>query len=46
MLSPATLCMARPHASCVWQQLALTVVDATIVDDTKADTPVLAVEGA
>ena len=24
----------------VWQQ-ALTVVDATIVDDTKADTPVL-----
>ena len=42
MLSPATLCMARPHASCVWQQVALTVVDATIVDDdTKADTPVL-----
>ena len=25
----------------VWQQAALTVVDATIVDDTKADTPVL-----
>ena len=26
----------------VWQQLALTVVDASIVDaDTKADTPVL-----
>ena len=25
----------------VWQQVALTVVDATIVDDTKADTPVL-----
>ena len=32
--------MARPHASLVWQQVALAVVNATIVDDTKADTPV------